>query len=121
MKTQILLKIANLPYRTDNSGFRAAPKGKIPYIDDDSEIVADSTFIRWHLEKKYGLDFDAGLTLEQRAIAWAFEKMAEEHLYWQYSIWAGWTTPTSPTARRCSSNACPHRCVRSSSQIRRKV
>jgi glutathione S-transferase len=82
MKTEILLKMANLPYRTDNSGFRAAPKGKIPYIDDDSEIVADLTFIRWHLEKKYGIDFDTGLTPEQLAIAWAFEKMAEEHLYW---------------------------------------
>jgi glutathione S-transferase len=79
MKTEILLKMANLPYRTDNSGFLAAPKGKLPYIDDDGEIVADSTFIRWHLEKKYGVDFDARLTAEQRAIAWA---LAEDHLYW---------------------------------------
>lgn len=38
--------------------------------------------IRWHLEKKYKVDFDQGLTSEQRAIAWAFEKMAEDHLYW---------------------------------------
>jgi glutathione S-transferase len=82
MKTEILLKMANLPYRTNNSGFLRAPKGKLPYIDDDGEIVADSTFIRWHLEKKYGVDFDAGLTPEQRAVAWAFEKMAEDHLYW---------------------------------------
>jgi hypothetical protein len=42
--------MANLPYRTDNSGFLRAPKGKLPYIDDDGEIVADSTFIRWHVE-----------------------------------------------------------------------
>jgi hypothetical protein len=45
-------------------------------------IVADSTFIRWHLEKKYGIDFDPGLTPEQHAVAWAFEEMAEDHLYW---------------------------------------
>jgi glutathione S-transferase len=82
MKTEVLLKMANLPYRTDNSGFLRAPKGKLPYIDDDGEIVADSTFIRWHVEKKYGVDFDAGLTPEQRAVAWAFEKMAEDHFYW---------------------------------------
>lgn len=82
MKTEILLKMANLPYRTDSSRFLTAPKGKLPYIDDEGEIVADSTFIRWHLEKKYGIDFDAGLTPEQRGIAWAFEKMAEDHLYW---------------------------------------
>jgi Glutathione S-transferase N-terminal domain len=42
MKTEILLKMANLPYRTDKSGFLSAPKGKLPYIDDDDEIVADS-------------------------------------------------------------------------------
>jgi glutathione S-transferase len=80
-KVDILLKMANLPYRTDTSGFRKAPKGKIPYIDDDGEIIADSTFIRWHIEKKYGVDFDRGLGAEQRAVAWAFEKMAEEQLY----------------------------------------
>jgi hypothetical protein len=44
--------------------------------------MLNSTFIRWHVEKKYGVDFDAGLTPEQRAVAWAFEKMAEDHFYW---------------------------------------
>jgi glutathione S-transferase len=81
-KAETLLKMSGLPYRTDRTGFRKAPKGKLPYIDDAGEIIADSTFIRWHLEKKYGINFDRGLTSEQRAIAWAFEKMAEEHLYW---------------------------------------
>jgi glutathione S-transferase len=80
-KVDVLLKMANLPYRTDTSGFRKAPKGKIPYIEDDGEIIADSTFIRWHIEKKYGVDFDRGLSAEQRAVAWAFEKMSEEQLY----------------------------------------
>lgn len=82
MKTELLLKMAGLPYRTDASGFKKAPKGKLPYIDDDGERIADSTFIRWHLENKHGADFDRGLSREQRAIAWAFEKMTEDHLYW---------------------------------------
>jgi glutathione S-transferase len=81
-KAEILFKMAGLPYRTDTSGFNKAPKGKLPYIDDDGERIADSTFIRWHIEKKYRYDFDRVLTREQRAIAWAFEKMAEDHLYW---------------------------------------
>ena len=34
------------------------------------------------MEKKYKIDFDRGLSPEQRAIAWAFDKMLEEHLYW---------------------------------------
>src|SRR5512132_2110713 len=81
-KVEVLLKMAGLAYRTDTTGFRQAPKGKLPYIDDDGEQVADSTFIRWHLENKYRIDFDKGLSAEQRAVAWAFEKMAEDHLYW---------------------------------------
>lgn len=82
IKAETLLKIAGLPYRTDTGGFMKAPKGKLPYIDDDGTVVADSTFIRWHIEKKYRIDLDQGLTAEQRATAWAFEKLAEDHLYW---------------------------------------
>ena len=66
----LLLKFAGLDYREDRGGFRKAPKGKLPYINDDGIVVPDSTFIRFHVEKKYGFDFDAGLTLEQRAGAW---------------------------------------------------
>jgi glutathione S-transferase len=78
----VLLKMAGVPYRTDRGGFRQAPKGKLPYIEDAGARVADSTFIRFHLERKYGVDFDKGLSAPERAAAWAFEKLCEEHLYW---------------------------------------
>lgn len=81
-KAEVLLKMAGLSYRTDTTGLGKAPKGKLPYIEDAGERIADSTFIRWHIEKKYQVDFDRGLSPEQRAVAWAFEKMAEDHLYW---------------------------------------
>jgi glutathione S-transferase len=81
-KAELLLKMTGLPYRTDTTGFRKAPKGKLPYIEDEGERIADSTFIRWHLESKYHVDFDKGLSPEQRAIGWAFEKMVEDNLYW---------------------------------------
>jgi glutathione S-transferase len=82
LKAMTLLKIAGLRYAEDHGGYSRAPKGKLPYIDDEGEIVADSTFIRFHIERKYGVDFDAGLSAEQRAAGWAIEKMLEEHLYW---------------------------------------
>lgn len=82
MKAEVLLKMSGLPYKTDTGGFNKAPKRKLPYIDDDGEIIADSTFIRFHIEKRHGIDFDAGLTEAERAVAWAFEKLCEEHLYW---------------------------------------
>jgi len=81
-KALMLLKLAGLPFTEDRSGFRKAPKGKLPYIDDGGVIVADSTLIRFHIEKTYGFDFDKGLSKEQQATAWAVEKMCEDHLYW---------------------------------------
>ena len=81
-KVEVLLKMAGLEFRTAANGLRRAPKRKLPYIDDGGTIIADSTFIRWHIEEKYGFDFHRDLPSEERAVAWAFEKMAEEHLYW---------------------------------------
>ena len=60
----------------------ASPKGQLPFIDDDGVAIADSTFIRAHIEHKYGFDFDAGLSRQARAQAWAFERMIEHHVYW---------------------------------------
>lgn len=87
VKAEVLLKQSRLDYRTDRTGFRRAPKGKLPYIDDAGTIVADSTFIRMHLERKYGVDFDAGMSARERAEAWAVEKMLEDHLYWFVVYW----------------------------------
>jgi glutathione S-transferase len=84
MKSEMLLKIAGLEYRTDTTGFNKAPKGKLPYINDGGTIVPDSTFIRRHIETKYKYDYDKNLSKTDKAIAWAFEKMCEEHLYWAF-------------------------------------
>lgn len=81
MKGEVLLKMAGRPFKLDHSGFRRAPKGKQPYIEDDGAVVADTTFIRWHLEQKYGIDFDKGLPAADKAVAWAFEKLCEDNLY----------------------------------------
>lgn len=82
LKAMTLLKLAGLDYVENHKGYSRAPKGKLPFIDDDGTIVADSTFIRFHIQRKYGFDFDAGLSTEQRAAAWVIEKMLEEHFYW---------------------------------------
>lgn len=81
-KTETQLRMAGLPYEKDLTGRAAAPKGKLPYIRDGAALVADSTFIRQHLEWSYGVDFDAGYDLSQRALAWSIERLLEDHLYW---------------------------------------
>lgn len=82
MKGIILMEMSGLPYRRVRGNLQKAPKGKLPVLRDGDKIIPDSSFIRMHLERTYGIDFDKGLSAEQRGIAWAVEKMVEDHLYW---------------------------------------
>ena len=91
-KTEVQLKMAGLSYRKERAMPPASPKGQLPYIDDDAQSIADSTFIRAHIERKYGFDFDAGLDRQQPAQAWAFERMIEHHVYWAL-VGARWVDP----------------------------
>ena len=91
-KAEVLLKMSGVPYGTAPANFRKAPKGKIPYLEDGGKLLGDSTFMRFHLEDKYGIDFDKGLSAADKAAAWAFEKMCEEQLYWAI-VHARWMEP----------------------------
>jgi glutathione S-transferase len=91
-KTEVQLKMAGIGYRKERAMPPASPKGQLPFIVDDAQSIADSTFIRAHIEAKYGFDFDAGLDLRQRAQAWAFERMIEHHVYWAL-VGARWVDP----------------------------
>ena len=82
IKTAVQLKMAGLDYRFDTTGFQRAPKGKQPFIEDHGRVIADSTFIRRHVESAYGVDLDQGLDDRQRALGWTIERMMEDHLYW---------------------------------------
>lgn len=91
-KTEVQLRMAGLKYVKQQAMPDTSPKGQLPYIDDGDERVADSTFIRQHLEKKHGFDFDAALDERQRAEAWAIERMIENHFNWA-SGYARWMLP----------------------------
>lgn len=90
IKTEVQLKMAGLAYRTERRRPPEGPKGKVPFIVDDGEVISDSVFIRDHIERKYGIDLDAGLSPRERALGWAAERMAEDHLYWAtvFGRWA---------------------------------
>ncbi|MBX3479322.1 MAG: glutathione S-transferase family protein [Caulobacter sp.] len=81
-KTEIQLQLADLPYVKQIGRPADSPKGQLPWIEDEGERIADSTFIRAHIESKYGVDLDAGLSQEDRARAWAIERMVENQLGW---------------------------------------
>ena len=96
MKVETYLRMAGLPFETVNDGnVLKAPKGKLPTIEDDGTLVADSSFIIEHLKQRHGDPLDAGLTPLQSAQATALQRLLEEDLYWAvaYTRWvlpAGW-------------------------------
>ncbi|MDO8379421.1 glutathione S-transferase family protein [Phenylobacterium sp.] len=81
-KSEIQLQMAGVPYVKVQGWREDSPKGQLPYIEDAGQKIADSTFIRGHVEARYGVDLDAGLDTVQRAQAWAIERMCENHLAW---------------------------------------
>src|SRR6201996_7445407 len=78
-KTEVQLKMAGLAYVKVRAGPSDSPKDQLPFIGDDGERIADSTSIRAHIERKYRVDLDEGLTPDERAAAWAIERMMENH------------------------------------------
>ncbi|MGH8580567.1 MAG: glutathione S-transferase family protein [Gammaproteobacteria bacterium] len=90
MKLECFLRLAKLNYQiVDLTNPRQGPKGKGPYIEDGGVRMGDSSLIIDYLQAKHGIDLDAGLSPEQRAISAAFQSLIEEHLYWVmvYNRW----------------------------------
>ena len=83
VKAEVLLKQSGLDYQTEIvADPRKGPKGKLPAIRDGGKVIGDSALIRKHLEQAHGIDFDKGLSDEDKAIAHAFEIMLAERTYW---------------------------------------
>ena len=81
IKAHIQLQMLGVEYLCAIAELENISKQKAPYVMDDGELIQDSTFIRWHFEKKLGKDLDASLSPEQRATAWGLERMLEDQLY----------------------------------------
>lgn len=90
MKGIILLQMSGLPFTVETGDVTKAPKKKFPVLYDAGRAIPDTTLIRFHLEDRYGVAFDEGLTPTQRGMAWALEKLCEDNLYWagMHERWA---------------------------------
>ncbi|EER02226.1 conserved hypothetical protein [Perkinsus marinus ATCC 50983] len=80
-KLHIWLELAGLPYTLLPANGPDGPYGKAPYIELNGQVYADSSAIVKMLSDKYGKDLDADLSLEQRAMSIAVQRMVEEHTY----------------------------------------
>lgn len=83
LKVELALKFLNLEYElVELSDPRQAPLAKLPYIDDDGEIVPDSELILDYLDKKTNGGLYGDLSPAERGIGTAMTQMVEHHLYW---------------------------------------
>lgn len=94
LKVEALLRMTDQPYVCRYGTPQDGPRGKLPVLIDNGEVIADSRFIRRHLESKYGVDFNEGLDADARARSIALQRVCEEHLYWAqtYFRWADHAT-----------------------------
>ena len=95
-KLETWLRIARVPYEVVNtSDPRKGPKGKLPFIEDAGQRIADTSLIMKYLAKTRGIDLDAHLDASQRAIALLVQRTLEEHyafvvLYTHFIRAEGW-------------------------------
>jgi glutathione S-transferase len=89
VKVELYMRMAGIPYELALGDPRDAPKGKVPWINDDGHVLGDSTFIIEYLKTKHGDPLDGELTPRQQALGHAAQVMLEENLYYvsSYSKW----------------------------------
>lgn len=89
VKVETYLRMLDIPYDIVATLPTKAPKGKLPYIEDAGEQIADSNFIVDYLKEKYGDRLDQHLNGADRSIQLSMQRLIEDHLYWivMYTRW----------------------------------
>lgn len=89
LKVFAFLKLCNLAFRHEHIlDAKDAPRGQLPYLVDDGQIIGDSDAIIAYLIRKYALPIDDGLTASQRDNDLLIRRLLDD-LYWimSYSRW----------------------------------
>ncbi len=81
-KLETYLRMAEVPYTAVAADFRKAPKGKIPFVTLDGELMGDSQLIIEELERRLGSRaLDADLSPRDRALGRVVRRTLEEAFY----------------------------------------
>lgn len=103
MKVVTYLQLAGIDFEpiVGMNNLRRAPKGKLPYIEDEGQFIADSGFIIPYLQEKYGNPVNEPTDARQRGALRAITRMLDEDLYFAivYARWIdedNWKAHTFP-------------------------
>ncbi|MFT7373660.1 MAG: glutathione S-transferase [Oleiphilaceae bacterium] len=109
LKIDAYMRMAGLEFKSISNvnNLIKAPKGKLPYIEDNGKIISDSFFILEHLDKNYGKLLDDHLSDEQKALSNLIIKSLDENFYWCiiYSRWL--CNDTWPTVKKALFGGLP--------------
>lgn len=96
LKVMTYMRMVNIPYtvNTKPDNLRKSPKGKLPFIDDSGQQVADSYFIIKHVNAQYQVQLDSHLNAEQLAQIQLLSQSLDEGLYWCV-VYSRWMNDTS--------------------------
>jgi glutathione S-transferase len=89
LKVFAFMRMVGLPFVHEHIlDASAAPRGQLPYIVDDGEIIGDSEAILAHLIRTYQLKIDAALGEPERRLNLLVTRLLDD-LYWvmSYSRW----------------------------------
>lgn len=90
LKVDTFFRLAKINFRQQHIlDPKDAPRGQLPYINDNGLIISDSNMIIQYLSDKYNIDMDNDLTSMQKNISFLITRMLDSHLYWimSYSRW----------------------------------
>jgi glutathione S-transferase len=89
LKVFAFLRLAGVPFAHEHVfDASSAPRGQLPYIADDGDILGDSEAIIAHITRKHRLTIDATLSPKQRDTNLLVTRLLDD-LYWvmSYSRW----------------------------------
>ena len=89
LKVFAFMRMAGLKFEHEHIfDASAAPHSQLPYIIDDGDIIGDSDIILTHLSRKYQLQIDTELGVQERRLNLLVTRLLDD-LYWvmSYSRW----------------------------------
>jgi glutathione S-transferase len=94
IKLEAWLRMAGLPYEARVlEGLPRSSNRKIPYVElPDGRLLCDSGVIIETLAAERGVEVDAGLSEQERAVCTAVTRLLEDHFYWALA-WDRWIPP----------------------------